>query len=245
MSCLSFTYAPFLAAAKQQQRCAACCGSIPAACCNAFGSPIIPPNSVFNTQTPQQKQVALTRCRNERCDVRQALAAVAPQTPLRAYLPSSRVLWHLTSSATAALHVRARVEGRATVVTPALPWFHQRHRSCAARDTLFVRCRTLYSPHYAGHGPVRSALRSTLPVPRSSFMLRASPFRAGVTVSGTCASAGRGSLLRSRAPRHYAVLSSVCSGCRQHSRPRAQLHLRVSSHLPCLVSFFLPFERIP
>jgi hypothetical protein len=29
------------------------------------------------------------------------------------------------------------VEGRATVVTAALPWFHQWHRSCAARATLF------------------------------------------------------------------------------------------------------------
>ena len=147
MSCLSFTYAPFLAAAKLQQRLAACCGSIPAACFNAYGSPILPPNSVFNTQTPHQKQVALARCRNERCAVRQALAAVAAQTPLCAYLPSSRVLSHLTSSATTALHVRDRVEGRATVATPALPWFHQRHRGCAARATLFVRCRLVFSVH--------------------------------------------------------------------------------------------------
>jgi hypothetical protein len=37
------------------------------------------------------------------------------------------------------------IGGRAAVVTAALPWFHQRHRSRAARATLFVRCRSLFS----------------------------------------------------------------------------------------------------
>ena len=44
-----FTDAPFLAAAKLQQRRAACCGSVPSACFNVFGSPIFPPTVCFLT----------------------------------------------------------------------------------------------------------------------------------------------------------------------------------------------------
>jgi hypothetical protein len=50
------------------------------------------------------------------------------------------------------------IEGRATVVTPALPWFHQRHRSRAARAPLFVRCSPLSSPHCASRYPCSQAL---------------------------------------------------------------------------------------
>ena len=131
-----------------------------------------PHHGIFSQNPLQQKQVALTRCRNERCNVRQALAAVAPQTPLRAYLPSSRVLWHLTSSAATALHVRDRVEGeplssrlschgfaKGMPVAPIAPRF-----SCVA-----VWCfRRRVPRHYAGH--THCLLRAERFNPQKSFV---------------------------------------------------------------------------
>ncbi len=43
----------------------------------------------------------------------------------------------ITSSENGIAPCSVLVQGRATVATAALPWFHQRHRSCAARATLF------------------------------------------------------------------------------------------------------------
>lgn len=58
MSCLVFTYAPLLAAAKLQQRCAACCGSAASGCCDVLGSPIILPAVCFTHAEPTHKPKA-------------------------------------------------------------------------------------------------------------------------------------------------------------------------------------------
>jgi hypothetical protein len=163
-----------MAAAKLQRRFDALVAGHrgPVICAGASCSAIFPPRDFFLKIPPTEKvsanAVTDRTLRRQSC----ARGCCCANAATRTLAVFACLLFASSDHDIASCSVL--VEGRATVDTPALPWFHQRHRSCAARGTLFVRVRLvlrLRGPrHYAGHRAVGCDLRSTLTVPLPSFM---------------------------------------------------------------------------
>jgi len=139
-------------AAKSQLR-----PSARAICCEAFGSAGKPPPRDFFLKSPPTERISANAV-TDRTLRRQSCARGCCCANAATRMPAVFACLLFAWSDHDIAQCSVLIEGRATVVTPALPWFHQRHRSRAARAPLFVRCSPLSSPHCASRYPCSQAL---------------------------------------------------------------------------------------
>jgi hypothetical protein len=142
----------FLAAEKQS-----CCAVLAAGrrgsviWADASSSAIFPPRDFFSQNPPPTEKVSANAITDRPLRRRVRRSGLLLRKRPSHLPPRLRSLFcHITSSATAALHVQDLVEGR-DCRTHVLPhWLRQTRPAVVTPASLSVRCRTLYLPHYAG-----------------------------------------------------------------------------------------------